>query len=230
MIQFKNFSLKFPSKILFTNLTIEFENYLIYGVFGLNSVGKTSLFKAMYGMHKYQGTIDYNLKKITKDNISFLETECYFYSGLTGKQYLEIFPSQATPIFDVFSLAELLSLPLDKLIDNYSTGMKKKISFLGILKTNREIFFLDEPFNGVDIESIEIMKSIIKQLKKNNKTIFITSHIIEHLKDLSDLFFIIDNPTNLKLSNKNEFTLYLNHLTDVIDEKVEKSIIKSRIF
>jgi ABC-2 type transport system ATP-binding protein len=226
MIQIKNFSLKFPSKTLFTDLTIEFENSLIYGVFGLNSVGKTSLFKAIYGMHKYEGSIDYNSKKIKKDNISFLETECYFYDGLTGKQYLEIFSSQSTPIFDVFSLAELLALPLDELIDNYSTGMKKKISFLGVLKTNREIFLLDEPFNGVDIESIEIMKSIIKQLKKKSKTIFITSHIIEHLKDLSDFFFIIDNPTNLKLWNVNEFSSYLNNLTDVIDEKVEKSILK----
>ncbi len=229
MIRINNFSLEFPSKILFKDLTIEFENALIYGVFGLNSVGKSSFFKAIYGLHKYKGSVDYNLEKIRKDNISFLETESYFYPGLTGKEYLEIFSSQSPQIFDFFSLAELLALPLDELIDEYSTGMKKKISFLGILKTNREIYFFDEPFNGVDIESIEIMKSIIKQLKKYSKTIFITSHIVEHLKNLSDFFFVIDNPTNLKLRKIDEFSSYLNNLMDVIDEKVEKSILQHTV-
>ena len=118
MIEIKNFSLEFPSKILFTNLTIKFENSLIYGVFGLNSVGKTSLFKAIYGMHKYQGSIDYNFKKIKKDDISFLETECYFYPGLSGKQYLEIFSSQSNPIFDVISSNELLFLVISIVFNN----------------------------------------------------------------------------------------------------------------
>lgn len=227
MLQIKNFTLRFPSKILFTDLSIEFKLSNIYGVFGLNSVGKTSLFKAIYGIIKYHGDVFYNSKKIRKENIGFLETDSYFYPGLTGKQYLEIFLSQTKPIFDVIALAELLNLPINEVVDNYSTGMKKKISFLGILKTNRNIFFLDEPFNGVDIESIEIMKSIIKQLKINGKTIFVTSHITEHLIDISDYFFIIDKPNDLKLRNSDEFNLYLTHLTDVIDEKVEKSILKS---
>lgn len=226
MIQIKNFTLEFPSKPLFTDLSIEFKLSNIYGVFGLNSAGKTSLLKAIYGMNKYHGDVYYNSQKIKKDNISFLETDSYFYPGLTGKQYLEIFLPKTKEIFDVISLAELLNLPINELVDNYSTGTKKKISFLGILKTNRDIFFLDEPFNGVDVESIEIMKSIIKQLKINEKTIFVTSHITEHLIDISDSFFIIDKPNNLKLCNKDEFNLYLTHLTDVIDAKVEKSILK----
>lgn len=226
MISIKKFSLKFPQITLFENLSIDFEPSYIYGIFGLNATGKTSFFKAIYGMLKHNGSVDFNNKRIEKNNISFLETENYFYPGLTGRQYLEIFENEYPDIFDVFLLAVLLGLPLDELMDTYSTGMKKKICFLGIIKTNRDIFFLDEPFNGVDVESVEIMGSIIRELKKKSKTIFITTHIPNHIVALCDYVFIIDNTTNFQLRDMNEFNSYLSGLTALIDKKVEKSVLK----
>jgi len=62
-------------------------------------------------------------------------------------------------------LQEFLKLPLDDLIETYSTGMKKKLALLGILKQDKQLFLLDEPFNGLDLETNKILDFILTTLK-----------------------------------------------------------------
>jgi ABC-2 type transport system ATP-binding protein len=71
--------------------------------------------------------------------------------------------------------------------------MKKKLAFLGILSLNRQILILDEPFNGLDLETNEILKQIIEQLHKNGKTIIITSHILETLTGICSEIHYLNN-------------------------------------
>ena len=222
MIIIKNFTLEISNKIIFKEINLKFESNNVFGIFGFNAIGKTSFFRSMYGLLSYKGEINYYNNPITKNDIAYLETEPYFYPNLNGKEYLNIIPqTESDLLFKVEDLASLLSLPLDEKIDTYSTGMKKKISFLAMLKTNRPVFLLDEPFNGVDIESVEMMKSIINKLKESGKTIIITSHKKDELLDTCNYFLVFDKSAEYYLRTKEEIILYINNIKNRIDDAID---------
>ena len=97
----------------------------INGIVGLNGAGKTTLLNSIYGFKRIDsGTVKYDDRKINKKEMSFLETENYFYSNITGREYLSLFKN---PGFDIEKWNQLFLLPVDKIVDDYSSGMKKKL-------------------------------------------------------------------------------------------------------
>ena len=115
----------------------------------------------------------------------FLETSPYFYPNITGNEYLSLF-SQTRSHFDGKQLSEVFQLPLDDLVDHYSTGMKKKLAILAMLKKDKPIYLLDEPFNGLDLESNHVLEVLLTLLKERGKTILISSHILDPLLRICD--------------------------------------------
>ena len=73
------------------------------------------------------------------------------------------------------------------------TGMKKKLALTAILLQGNDVFILDEPFNGVDIQSNLIITEIIKELKKLEKTVLISSHIFSTLAETCDEIYLMKN-------------------------------------
>ena len=94
---------------------------------------------------------------------------------------------------------------MKKYIDSYSTGMKKKIALTGTILLDKPFLILDEPFNGLDFESVEILYSVIKDLKNNNKTILISSHILETLTNTCDRIGILKNGMIENIFSKSDF-------------------------
>jgi len=226
MLTVNNFSLSYPSKKLFENFNAKFEIGAVYGIFGLNAIGKTSFFRAMYGLTNYTGEILLDDKPISKNDICFLETNNFFYPKLTGKEYLDVFDiPQKQKLFNTEELAELLGLPLNQNIDTYSNGMQKKISFLAILKLNRKVYLFDEPFNGVDAVSSQILISIIKKLSASNKLVFVTSHIPEYFMEVSNRFLILEKDCNYIHCSKAEFISYSNTINQHIDSRVNDTVL-----
>ena len=203
MITINNLIAGYKDNIVLNNLNWEILNGNIHGLIGLNGSGKTTLMKCICKLHKFSsGTILINKQIILRSGISFLETEPYFYHGITGREYLSLFKS-GNNSFDVDSWSELMHLPVDVLIDNYSTGMKKKLSLLMIIKLNRKIILLDEPFNGLDLESSRVLSTILKQLIKPDKIVIVTSHIIDTLSDIcSDIHFLSGGIINKTFSGE----------------------------
>jgi len=134
--------------------------------------------------------------------MTFLSAEEFFYSFITGREYLALFYN---PQFDVEQWSGLAKLPLDQLIDEYSTGMKKKLALMGVIKQNKPIIILDEPFNGLDIEMCRLLHLILMQLKDKGKTIIISSHIIETLTKLCDYIYYLSDGTIKSTCNKANF-------------------------
>ena len=171
-------------------LDLSVDGNLIHGIVGLNGAGKTTLLNALYGLVKVkEGQIKFDGEKLSKKKTAYLVTENFFYSNITGQEYLSLFQNDN---FDLTIWNKLFELPLDDLIDSYSTGMKKKLALLGILKQDKQIMILDEPFNGLDIETCRIIRSILLQLKERGKTIIVTSHIIETLTNLCDFIHLLE--------------------------------------
>jgi len=71
--------------------------------------------------------------------------------------------------------------------------MKRKIALLGAMTGSSEIYILDEPFNGVDIKSNLVLKQKITDLKKQGKTILLSSHILSSLMELCDEMHLLKN-------------------------------------
>lgn len=231
MISIKDLTLFYNSESKIINsLNLTLEENAIHGIVGLNGAGKTTLLNAIYGLKNIQsGHIKYLDKNLSKKDIAYLVSENFFYSNITGREYLNLFKS---PNFDMNQWNQLFLLPLDQIIDNYSTGMKKKLALLGILKQDKPIMILDEPFNGLDLETSRIIRSILLELKKQDKTIIITSHILETLTNLCDQIHYLEKG-NIKISHhKSGFDTFETDLfksieqknTDLIQELTQKPI------
>jgi ABC-2 type transport system ATP-binding protein len=205
MINIQNLTFSFSDHKVLDDITINFQSNQVYGIVGLNGAGKTTFFNVLSTILKAQkGTIKLNGNPVSNKEIAYLETINYFYSRITGNEYLKIF-KQTNLNFNLISLQEFLKLPLDDLIETYSTGMKKKLALLGMLKQDKQLFLLDEPFNGLDRETNKILELIITTLKEKGKTVFVSSHIIDPLLTVCDQIHYLDNGKSTKSFEKDNF-------------------------
>lgn len=206
MISIQNLSVSFDKHPVLKNINIDFEPGLIHGIVGLNGAGKTTFFNVLAKMLRPgSGAVTQNNIALTIKDTAYLETNNYFFSRITGNEYLKIF-KQTNPAFNLAALQNYFKLPLDELIENYSTGMKKKLALLSVLKQGKQIFILDEPFNGLDLESNKVLEIIILSLKQKQKTVFVSSHIIEPLLTTCDEIHLLENGRFVKSYKKADFT------------------------
>lgn len=193
MIKIQNLSVSYNEQKVLKNITLDFDEGLVHGIVGLNGAGKTTFFNVLAKMLKPDsGMIMQNGTALTIKDSTYLETSNFFFSRITGSEYLKIF-RQTNAEFNLAALQEYFKLPLNELIENYSTGMKKKLALLAVLKQGKPIFILDEPFNGLDLETNKILEIIILSLKQKQKTVFVSSHIIDPLLTTCDKIHLLEN-------------------------------------
>ena len=205
MLQLQNLSISYGKHTVIHQLNLELGSPKIHGLVGFNGSGKTTLLQAIFGIKKAEeGKILFNGDPITHRDIAYLPTSNYFYSYLTGREYLRLFPLK-NPHFKLETWEELLHLPLDELIEHYSTGMKKKLALLAILKLDKKLILLDEPFNGLDLESGKILNLLLDRLAERGKTVIVTSHIIETLTASCHYIHLLEKGSIRKTFEENEF-------------------------
>lgn len=192
MLQIKNLQVAYGEKKVLTGLDFTANVGEITGIVGLNGSGKTTLLNTIYGeINPREGEISFANQAIVPASIAYLKTQNFFYQRITGAEYLDLFRMKH-PNFKVEEWNAVFRLPLEKWVDSYSTGMKKKLAFMGILSLNRKVIILDEPFNGLDLETNETLKNILKILRSKQKTILVTSHILETLTTICDRIFYLN--------------------------------------
>jgi len=223
MISISNLSISYKrEQKVIHHLQLQMQSHCIHGIVGLNGSGKTTLLNCIFGLLKPDtGKILFNNTAISKKDISYLPAENFFYSNITGKEYLNIFKNDN---FDIEMWNSLFLLPLDDIIDTYSTGMKKKIALLGILKIDKAIMVFDEPFNGLDIETSRIIRTVLLKLKEKGKTIIITSHIIEILSNMCNYIHYLNNGKIEYSRQKAEFESFEKEIFSSIENKNKETI------
>lgn len=185
MIHLKNLNKSFGDKKVLQNITTSFESGKAYGIVGENGAGKTTLFRCIAQLEKYEGEISYGSQPI-KNQLGFLMTEPYFFSKITGREYIQLLCNARNKKNTDIKGNNIFDLPLDEYVSRYSTGMKKKLAITAILQQENKVLILDEPFNGVDIQSNMLIAEIIQKLKELGKIIVISSHIFSTLKETCD--------------------------------------------
>lgn len=190
MLKINNLNVAYEDHQVLKNLNMECLPSEIHGLLGMNGAGKTTLFRAIYGFIKIDsGTCQLGGLPITNRSIAFLETTPFFYSYMKGKEYLDIVSPDQN--FNIEKWNSLFDLPLDELIDTYSTGMKKKLALLGVISLKRPVMILDEPFSGVDIESNEKIFQILQHLRAQGKIILLSSHILQSFTGICDQISVL---------------------------------------
>jgi ABC-2 type transport system ATP-binding protein len=186
MISIENLGVSFGGHVVLDGLSISIQAGSVHGLVGMNGAGKTTLLNVMAGYVKAgSGTIRFHGNLLKREDLSFLETENFFYSNITGREYLELFRAPDRNV-NVDGWNQLFRLPLDQLISSYSSGMKKKLALAGALRLDRSLVVLDEPFNGLDLEAARLLSMIITRLKERKKTVLVTSHILGSLTGICD--------------------------------------------
>jgi len=204
MIRISRLNKSYGKNEVLKNITLEFSKGNVYGVVGENGAGKTTLFKCIAGLESYNGEIISEINPL-KNHLGLLLTDPFFFSKITGKEYIRLLcNARGKTLLDIDD-KNIFNLPLNQYASTYSTGMKKKLAITAILLQENEYFILDEPFNGVDIQSNIILTEIILKLKELNKTVIMSSHIFSTLSDTCDEIYLLSKGEQIKSVQKTEF-------------------------
>lgn len=192
----KNLTKTFNEKEVVKNVSFEIEEQTITGIIGRNGCGKTVLLKMLAGLYiPTSGSINYHRFEVIKDygvliDTGFLDNE----SGFNNLKLLAILKNELNDdqIKEIMNYVKLDPYNKTK-YKNYSTGMKQKLKLAQAIMENPKILILDEPFNGLDKESVKFFREKLKELKNAGKSIILTSHYEEDIKALCDKVYEMED-------------------------------------
>jgi ABC-2 type transport system ATP-binding protein len=214
----------YPEKLVLKGVSLHLPQGAVHGLVGRNGAGKTTLLQTLYGLIRPQtGTLSWRSQPLHRRDVGYLETDPFFYSGITAREHLRLFGKQ-----DDDAWADLLQLPLDELASNYSTGMRKKLALLSVIKTDKSLLLLDEPFNGLDLESQYLLRDILLRLKKQGKTVLVTSHILESLTPVCEAIHFLSEGTVQQTVLPEGFQAFSQWLHEDMEERHREGL--DRVF
>ncbi|WP_210125948.1 ABC transporter ATP-binding protein [Staphylococcus sp. GDY8P85P] len=186
-----------------SNLSFNIPQGFVTGFIGANGAGKTTMIRLIMDiLEPNNGDIFIFGERITnkpkwiKNKIGFVYSEIYFNQQWTPKK-LEKMVSPFYSDWDSETFKyylEKFKLPFNGKIKHFSTGMKMKLSLALALSHHAELFILDEPTAGLDpIVRNEVLEILQSELLDENKTLFISTHIISDLEKIADYLVHIKN-------------------------------------
>ncbi len=202
-IKVKNVSKKFRNNFVLKDVSLEFESGKIYGLSGRNGAGKSVLLKIICGLYTPTtgevtfNDVNYNKKDMLVPNVRALIEKPNFFPDLTGLENLQLLANIQNKITnnEIYETLKIVNLESDmnKKYSEYSLGMKQKLGIAQVLMENPEVIILDEPFNGIEEESVKQISKFLLKEKMNGKLILVSTHIKEDLEKLSDIIYYFDN-------------------------------------
>jgi len=194
-----------------------------FGLLGPNGAGKTTTVRILTGVIRADGGRAFILG--------------HEAGSLPAKQAAGVVPEVANPYLDLSGwnnlmlMAELYGVPRrvaqeratqlleqvgllerkDDLTRRYSKGMKQRLLLCLALISEPEVLFLDEPTSGLDVQSARLIKNLLRQLNREGKTIFLTTHNLEEANQLCDRVAIIDRGKLVAMDAPEKLRLAIRH-------------------
>ncbi len=200
----KDLKKSFDKKEVLKGASFTFEQGRIYGLIGRNGAGKTTFFNCLNEDMKsdggsYEIEEDGTLRSITSEDIGYVLSTPVVPEFLTGREFLKFFLdinkrkiSEPKAIDEYLDFMHILPEDRDKLLKDYSHGMKNKMQMLINFIANPPILLLDEPLTSFDVVVADEMKQLLRHIKRDHCIIFST-HIMELALDLCDNIVILNN-------------------------------------
>jgi ABC-2 type transport system ATP-binding protein len=246
MIDLENLSRKFDEITAVDDLTLHIGEGEVFGFLGPNGAGKTTTLRMLTGLiSKTSGTArigdyeignDADMQKIRR-MIGLLPENVGLYENLSAYQNLDYYgkfykinEDQRKERIEYFLKMLGLWNQREFLAGKFSKGMKQKLAIARALIHDPPILFLDEPTANLDPEAAKTVRDFILELKKENRTIFINTHLLSEAEKLCDRVGIIktrllavDTPENLiKSLSGIKTVIQLETINDNIIMAVEK--------
>ena len=199
----KNLKKNFEKKEVLKDINFEFEKGKIYGLLGRNGAGKTTFFNCLNeDLDIEAGEFyieDNNVKrKMEAEDVGYVLSTPNVPEFLTGREFLKFFIEinqekikNIKSTDEYFDFMKIDEEDRDKLLKDYSHGMKNKMQMLVNIIANPSVLLFDEPLTSLDIVVQEEMKQMLKEIKKEHIIIFST-HIMELALDLCDEIVILN--------------------------------------
>ena len=202
LVKIENISKSFQGKYALDNVSLEIKKGEIFGLLGPNGAGKTTLIRIINQIIQADsGQIYFDnepLKQRHLESIGYLPEERGLYRSMKVLDHL-IFLGQLRGLKknDALKTSELwlekmeISSWKSKRIEELSKGMAQKVQFLGAIIHEPKLLILDEPLSGFDPINVELILSILKEMKDQGKTILLSTHNMKSVEEICDRAAII---------------------------------------
>lgn len=200
------------------NISFNVNKGEIFAFIGHNGAGKTTTIKALVGILDFEsGDILINGKSIKKQPIdckmqmAYVSDNPELYENMTAIEYINFVCDMygidvETRKENIQKYSKMFSIDknLKQYISSLSHGMKQKVALIAALSHNPQVLVMDEPFVGLDPKSVYDMKELMKQMAKEGKIIFFSTHILDVAEKLCDRVAIIKNGEIVKIGSMKE--------------------------
>ncbi|CUS77438.1 ABC-2 type transport system ATP-binding protein [Candidatus Kryptonium thompsonii] len=197
----------FSDKAVLNDVSFSVRSGEICGYIGPNGAGKTTTIKILTGIIKPSSGFAYidgisvtENPNAVKKIIGYVPESGAVFETLTPIEFLtfigriyqmkdSIIEKKISELMEIFEIYEYRNEPML----SFSKGMKQKVILISALMHDPKVLLLDEPLNGLDANSIQIFKEIIKKLAENGRTIFYSSHLLDVIEKICDKLIIINH-------------------------------------
>ncbi len=199
----RNLKKSFEKKEVLKDINFEFEKGKIYGLLGRNGAGKTTFFNCLnedidINEGEFYIEDNNNKRKMEAEDIGYVLSTPNVPEFLTAREFLKFFIDinqkrikDLKTIDEYFDFMKIEEEDRDRLLKDYSHGMKNKMQMLVNIIANPNVLLLDEPLTSFDVVVSEEMKQMLREIKQNHIIIFST-HIMELALDLCDEIVILN--------------------------------------
>ena len=214
MIEIKNVSKTYNGKKkVLNNVSFKIESGEIFAFIGHNGAGKTTMIKSIMGILDFEeGDILIDNKSIKEEPLECKRIMAYvpdnpdLYENMKAIDFINficdmyevpenIRKDNTTKYAKMFEIEDKLNDD----ISSFSHGMKQKVALIAALAHNPKVLIMDEPFVGLDPKAVYDMKEIMRDMAKDGKTIFFSTHILDVAEKLCDRVAIIKDGTIVKV-------------------------------
>lgn len=220
------------------DISLEIEEGTVYGLIGPNGSGKSTTMKALLGLVRPTSGIckifgRNSTKTDSRDFVGFLPENPYFYKHMTGAETVRFFGKLCGMRGKDLKArtAELLGLvglehAADRRLGGYSKGMLQRIGLAQAIVQDPRLVILDEPTAGVDPIGSRQIRDLIFELRRQGKTVFLCSHLLEQVQEVCDRVGIVHKGEMVREGKLDEL-LSIETQSEIILENASPELLDS---